>query len=859
MPVLQQHHFQSVRLPRSTNTAPLVKQFVDFVKARYMLQGDLKVTEWTQTTSREFINPQYTVPRNSESDSTETMVCDDVTTLPLDMNLLSTGHPGSISGKRMLVEGDSGVGKSMLASEFCRKWGRGEIAQQYQLVLLLRLVDDTISKAKTLKDLIQHPSEEVRRAITAELESTEGHNSLIILEGFDQLPEASRTPPSVFHNLIVANILPRASVIVTSQPWATDNVYGLSTYDCYKIVGFTKQQISKYMARTMSENEAKKFYIKSHPQIQRHMHIPLNIAAVVTVYQGDHDNSPTTLTGLYTSLVKTLVLRHLKSHPEYEKGTESISCFQGLLVPPHVHAKFSTLCKLAYDGIIHVQHIFKNLQLDFGLMDPTTELFETAERTAPAYKFLHQVFQEYLAAVHISNMCALDQMDHFVKYKTDVKMRTVLKFLAGLKKLNCFSEITVPLVRQTPTPVDDDSIYSSSCDVAVDVDLVNWMYEAQSDDVFALFFGRKKVEYLLDSAMSSTDFYSLGYCISHCQCMCFLLLRPKTCISPADAKMLQAGATESGTGLGRVMELARLEETCGINKVPVPAECLNMMCTENKAMFCLHQLSLRLSVPCDNIQWPDVSQLQVLNLVIEEKLSNCWLNTLLPHLPSLQSFSVEYYRTCLQINDHKAIADFAASSINLKELSISNLSSEVVECFSLDNYGVETITEALVKNHLLQLKTLKMAINVFTVTAAKNLAQFISNSTTLQHLTMKGSIVTGSEVMDGTLPINIPQEESDSPYNSISDGEAAIIAEAIHVNFTLKTLDLSNNCISKSGAEALSQTLHQNSALERLDLSNNSISSCGAGFLARALLRNPVLNHLILYNTTIGDAGAVSI
>ena len=63
--------------------------------------------------------------------------------------------------KVVLMEGAPGVGKSIFAWEFCRRWERGEIAQQYQLVLLLRLRDGRINRAKSLRDLIYHSSESV--------------------------------------------------------------------------------------------------------------------------------------------------------------------------------------------------------------------------------------------------------------------------------------------------------------------------------------------------------------------------------------------------------------------------------------------------------------------------------------------------------------------------------------------------------------------------------------------------------------------------------------------------------------------------------------------------------------------------
>ena len=70
-----------------------------------------------------------------------------------------------IEKRVILVESASGVGKSTIAREFCRRWERKEIARQYQLVLLPRLRDDRICKSKNLKDLIYHPLEGVAQAV----------------------------------------------------------------------------------------------------------------------------------------------------------------------------------------------------------------------------------------------------------------------------------------------------------------------------------------------------------------------------------------------------------------------------------------------------------------------------------------------------------------------------------------------------------------------------------------------------------------------------------------------------------------------------------------------------------------------
>ncbi|CAI8040090.1 hypothetical protein GBAR_LOCUS22343 [Geodia barretti] len=93
---------------------------------------------------------------------------------PINFNQIAAGISDIGLEKVVLVEGAPGVGKSTFAWEYCRRWERGEISQQYQLVLLLRLRDERMSKAKTLGDLIMHDSEDVRQAVTADLEQSHG-------------------------------------------------------------------------------------------------------------------------------------------------------------------------------------------------------------------------------------------------------------------------------------------------------------------------------------------------------------------------------------------------------------------------------------------------------------------------------------------------------------------------------------------------------------------------------------------------------------------------------------------------------------------------------------------------------------
>ena len=787
---------------------------------------------------------------------------------PIDMNQIASGLPPNTLETVILVEGAPGVGKSTFAWEYCRRWGEGEIAQQYQLVLLIRLRDDRNSKAKTLKDLIHHPLEGVTEAVNV-LEATAGTNTLIILEGFDELPDTCRSVNSVFMQLISGEILPYATVMVTSRPWATHGVRDSCHHRIFQhieIMGFTSQQITSYIESALPASEARhglKAYLERHPQIRAGMYIPLNSAIVVTVYQESQDSEcdmPTTLTELYTDLVKTLLVRYLRGHPEYH--TKYIKSFTDL--PSEVYTKFLKLCQVAYNGIVNtsdqIQLIFseRDLPRDFdnlGFMDSVTELYVT-KGTISSHNFLHLTFQEFFAAFHISTMSPEQQLKHFNDHNmqrgrmSGDRMNVVLRFVAGLTKLKCLSKESANHFLHS---FDEDSYHNMSCDARVDINLLNWMFETQSNDVIELLLEHKIIEVRFDY-MLPMDYYCLGYCIAHSQCQWMLTLDNDMDeeMNKEMVSMLVAGVNNTSPECtGRVVGLR--------GGISTTVDCLNMLFSRLKTK--LHLLSLYLPGPCDSITWPDLSELQELELFIGNIVPTWRLDTLLSKL-SLESLTITGYGGILDYEDCVAITHHLKTTSTLKHINISEMKFSNVS-------GLLLLFKALQDHPTLQQKNIESLhffnnIIIDGDDEAEDWAQLYEEyshvmSESDDTIKVTGISDDGAVALAQVLHHNSTLGRLNLSNNSISDAGAVALAQTLHHNSTLGRLNLSNNSISDAGAVALAQTLHFNSTMMGLYLSNNSISDAGAVALSQALHHNSTMKELDLSNNSISDAGAVAL
>ena len=743
-------------------------QYIDYVKDTYrqsVIEKDPSVLKWPPTPSEVFISlaciDRRTIVRKEEADEyTRAMIEDGNIDVILnkkkeiDFSDIAKGLPATNSSERViLVEGAPGVGKSTFAWEFCRRWERGEIAQQYQLVLLLRLRDERMSRAKNLQQLIYHPDiEDIPQAIKCELIHSRGVSTLIILEGFDELSDSQRKESSIFLQLVLGKLLLHATIMITSRPWATGEIMRRIEHRIFqhiKVLGFTEQNVVKYV-RSVFTGESKKTasaidqsigvpdevseeakkniddvmaYIGKYPQIKACMYIPLNAAIVVSIHKESKKGMcilPKTLTELYYALTQILLLRYLYGHADYKERKWNINCFEKDL-PDEVYKQLLTICKVAYDGICRkgrkrVQLIFSDSDLGgcetLGFMQSVAEVY-VKHGWNTSHNFLHLTIQEFLAAFLISTKSAAEQLKHFQRQE-DGRLRVVLRFLAGLTKLNKVTPDELRSLLGEPTVeqrlhIPDQTPYCNPMrpDVCVSAHHTNWLFEAQNSELLQSLFHNHTVSFTFTRQMRPLEYYSVGYCIAHSHSKWSLTFDGDT--EEEKINMLLKGADTRDLQQCRIIAVRTMKS--------MSSENLNLLLTRFSG--CMEELYLRVMTP---LSLPHLSALRILELSLGGKSEVCDFS--LPVLESLKVIGTT--QNSINPSTKKSLCKLLSSSSSIVHFHFqSNVSS----------HSMEEIVQCLCDNIALELKSLEIESDcIFNATATRSLVQFITNSGTLQYL-----------------------------------------------------------------------------------------------------------------------------
>ena len=414
-----------------------------------------------------------------------------------------------------LIEGAPGIGKSMLAFELCRRWVDKEALQHYSVLLLLRLRDEAVQNLSSAEDFLRYflRSQSWKQEAVQTIIDSSGKGVLIILEGFDELPEYIATNRrSVFFELI--NAVPRATIIITSRPFAKPYLKKQLCFTQHiEVLGFTKDSINKYVTKFFEGNDMLlhkfKQCLQQFSKLEECLHIPIILVIVLDVFSEQFlrdkqltQSTTLTYTELYEMLIRMLIYCHLKDR--YPDRSISFTSLEEL--PQPELDDFHSLCHLAYSGFINLQRqrqfVFYLDSLNtLGLMQKESQVLVSEGGDAFAYSFLHLTIQEFLAAYHIHLMAPREIQKHFDIYNRVIALSVMMLFLAGLTRLRSVSLYVPPDISH--------------------LNIFHQLYETKHDEriraILSIQDKARKVSRVLPIP-NTQEMYLLGYCIALSQC-----------------------------------------------------------------------------------------------------------------------------------------------------------------------------------------------------------------------------------------------------------------------------------------------------------------------------------------------------
>ena len=429
-------------------------------------------------------------------------------------------------GARLVFEGRPGCGKTTMMNKVSQDWAKWKIFSSCLLFLVhLRRLENRsdINLETVLRSTPVNFSDEEFQQIRTQIENDKGKGVVFALDGLDEYcPEKKKYKSTFIHKLICGEVLPKSIVTVASRPAASQK-YRRKATKCIEVLGFLKDQIHEYIDSYFIGDEDKvlglRTYLEHHPNVMHMCYLPLHMAMVTYLYEGEGASLPQTETEIYKHFTLSTLLRSIRKRDDMEVDDDeefSLTSFDDLQQEDKLI--FDLILELAYQStVVDPKQVFSadevrkftsrqsnNTASDgnsLGLV--IVDKYFVRYGLKEIYTFLHLTFQEFLSACHIARLSSQDQMNIISKYGGDKKLGVVWKFYCGMTQFS--DEQKMHNFEQLYEKCKADVLLHLHC-----------AHESQQDSLCTHIVKSYDSTIVLDKqSLNPADFTALGYVLTH--------------------------------------------------------------------------------------------------------------------------------------------------------------------------------------------------------------------------------------------------------------------------------------------------------------------------------------------------------
>ena len=305
--------------------------------------------------------------------------------------------------KKILIEGESGIGKTTLCTTIVKKWASGEIFSQFELVLMLPLHLEEVASATSIRSLFNHlhylPDDKTRTSVVKYMRR-HSDKVLIIADGWDDVGE----PDCFLYLLLLGELYGSLSVLITARSASSFQLRRLSYIDrCFELHGFNKSTVRLIVQYEFDDDKETVDFLlqqlESNPLIESVSSIPLIFTIICHISRELKEEFPTTMTELYEKIILYIINLSIKQTNVCDVTGLSVSSYDDL--PEDLKQLWRSLCEIAFRNI---QNSEIEASSDLAsLSNSHLGLIKSVMRIGDkvSFHFLHSAIESYLAAFHL--------------------------------------------------------------------------------------------------------------------------------------------------------------------------------------------------------------------------------------------------------------------------------------------------------------------------------------------------------------------------------------------------------------------------------------------------------------------------